>query len=73
VSKHHAELRQSAAGTYQVIDLGSHNGTFVNGTRVSQAEPIELAENDIITIGHVPFRLAGGELIEHVDDGRAPG
>jgi ABC transport system ATP-binding/permease protein len=68
VSKHHAELRASAAGAYQIIDLGSHNGTFVNGTRISQAEPTELAENDIIAIGHVTFRLAGGELVEHVDD-----
>jgi pSer/pThr/pTyr-binding forkhead associated (FHA) protein len=42
--------------------------TFVNGTRVNQAE---LNENDIITIGHATFRLTGGELIEYVDDGRA--
>jgi ABC transport system ATP-binding/permease protein len=69
VSKHHAELRASAAGSYQIIDLGSHNGTFVNGTRISQAEPTELAEDDIIAIGHVTFRLAGGELVEYVDDG----
>ena len=55
-------------GTYQIIDLGSHNGTFVNGARVNQAE---LNDNDIIAIGHATFRLTGGELIEYVDDGRA--
>ncbi len=68
VSKQHAELRLSPTGRYQIIDLGSHNGTFVNGARVNQAE---LNENDIIAIGHATFRLTGGELIEYVDDGRA--
>ena len=68
VSKQHAELRMSPTGRYQIIDLGSHNGTFVNGTRVNQAE---LKDNDIIAIGHATFRLVGGELIEYVDDGRA--
>ena len=68
VSKQHAELRLSPTGRYQIIDLGSHNGTFVNGTRINQAE---LNENDIIAVGHATFRLVGGDLIEYVDDGRA--
>ena len=68
VSKQHAELRLSPTGRYQIIDMGSHNGTFVNGTRINQAE---LKDNDIIAIGHATFRLVGGELIEYVDDGRA--
>jgi ABC-type multidrug transport system ATPase subunit len=68
VSKQHAELRQSATGRYQIIDMGSHNGTFVNGNRINQAE---LNDNDIIAIGHATFRLVGGELIEYIDDGRA--
>jgi hypothetical protein len=66
VSKHHAELRLSPAGRYSIIDLGSHNGTYVNGTRVSQQE---LNEGDIIAIGHATFRLAGGELIEYAGGG----
>jgi ABC transport system ATP-binding/permease protein len=68
VSKQHAELRLSPTGRYQIIDLGSHNGTFLNGTRVNQAE---LKDDDIIAIGHATFRLVGGELIEYLDDGRA--
>ena len=70
VSKQHAELRRTPAGRYSIIDLGSHEGTYVNGTRVSQQE---LNEGDIIAIGRATFRLAGGELIEYVDDGRSPG
>ncbi len=66
VSKQHAELRRTPAGRYSIIDLGSHTGTYVNGTRVDQQE---LNEGDIITIGHVTLWLAGGNLIEHVDHG----
>ena len=65
VSKQHAELRRTPASRYSIIDLGSHNGTYVNGTRVSRQE---LNEGDIIAIGHATFRFAGGELIEDVDD-----
>jgi ABC-type multidrug transport system ATPase subunit len=68
VSKQHAELRTSPTGRFQIIDLGSHNGTFVNGTRVNQAE---LKDDDIIAIGHATFRVDGHELIEYLDDGRA--
>ena len=66
VSRKHAELRKSQSGRYQIIDLGSHNGTFVNGSRVQQAE---LTEEDIIAIGHATFRLADDELREYVDTG----
>ena len=66
VSRKHAELRKSPTGRYQIIDLGSHNGTYVNGSRVEQAE---VSEEDIIGIGHATFRLADGELREYVDEG----
>ena len=67
VSKQHAELRRSPAGQWSISDLNSHKGTLVNGTWVSQQE---LKEGDIIAIGRATFRLAGGELIEYVGDGR---
>jgi hypothetical protein len=66
VSKQHAELRRTPAGRYSIIDLGSHDGTYVNGTRVSQQE---LNEGDIIAIGRATFRLADGKLIEYAGDG----
>ena len=64
-SRHHAELRKSPAGNYEIIDLGSHNGVFVNGKRVSHAT---LTDQDIVTIGHSTFRLAEGELWQFADD-----
>lgn len=38
VSRRHAELRKSASGRYEIVDLGSYNGTFLNGERVDRAE-----------------------------------
>ena len=67
VSRKHAELRKSQSGRYQIVDLGSHNGTYVNGERVSGA--VELTEDDIISIGHATFRLTDDELREYVDTG----
>lgn len=46
-SRHHAELVVSD-GSLEVVDLGSQNGTYVNGTRVSRA-PIRLG--DVVNIG----------------------
>jgi ABC-type multidrug transport system ATPase subunit len=66
VSRHHAELRKSPTGSYEIVDLGSHNGTFVNGQRISRHM---LTEADIVGIGHSTFRLAHGELRQFVDEG----
>jgi ABC-type multidrug transport system ATPase subunit/pSer/pThr/pTyr-binding forkhead associated (FHA) protein len=66
VSRKHAELRKSPTGRYEIIDLGSYNGTYVNGSRVGCAE---LSEADIISIGNSTFRLADGELRQYVDTG----
>ena len=66
VSRYHAELRKSAAGSYEIVDLDSHNGTFVNGQRVTSQV---LTEQDLVSIGSSTFRLIGGELRQFVDDG----
>ncbi|MEK7252936.1 MAG: FHA domain-containing protein [Actinomycetota bacterium] len=51
VSRHHAAFSMEE-GTLVVRDLGSTNGTYVNGTRCDQAE---LAAGDEVIIGR--FRL----------------
>lgn len=66
VSRHHAELRKSSSGAYQIIDLDSHNGVFLNGHKIDKAE---LTEADIISIGRATFRLADGELRQFNDTG----
>jgi cytochrome P450/NADPH-cytochrome P450 reductase len=58
VSHRHAELR-NVAGALSIVDLGSTNGTFVNGQRVTAAP---LSEGDVVGIGSSTFRLVGQEL-----------
>jgi ABC-type multidrug transport system ATPase subunit len=66
ISRYHAELRRTGDAKYEIVDLGSHNGTFVNGQRVTSAT---LSEKDIVGIGHATFRLTDGELREYIDTG----
>lgn len=47
VSRNHAELRPSGDG-YEIVDLGSQNGTFVNGVKVSVA-PVQVG--DVVSVG----------------------
>jgi ABC transport system ATP-binding/permease protein len=66
VSRRHAELRVLPDGTYEIVDLGSHNGTFLNGRPVDQAL---VSPRDIVGIGHSAFCLVGDQLQEYVDTG----
>ncbi len=54
------------AGRYRIVDLASHNGTTVNGQRVTDAP---LSEGDVVGIGPARFRLAGQELQRLTDTG----
>jgi ABC-type multidrug transport system ATPase subunit len=66
VSRHHAELRPQTGGGYELADLGSSNGTFVNGRRVERAA---LEDRDVVAVGHHVFQLVGSELQQYVDHG----
>lgn len=52
VSRDHAELVVSG-GNVHVRDLGSHNGTRVNGTRLRPHELASLDENSVVEFGSV--------------------
>ncbi|MBX9397320.1 FHA domain-containing protein [Streptomyces sp. TRM72054] len=66
VSRRHAELRAHVDGTYEIVDLGSDNGTYLNGQLVTSAL---IGPGDIIGIGHSAFCLVGDQLQEYVDTG----
>ncbi|MGW5431313.1 FHA domain-containing protein [Streptomyces sp. NPDC004059] len=66
VSRRHAELRAHGDGTYEIVDLGSHNRTYLNGRPVTRAP---MVPGDIVGIGHSAFCLVGDELQEYVDTG----
>lgn len=52
VSRMHAELRLEPQGVWVITDLGSTNGTFVNGHEIS-SQP--LVKGDLITVGTTNF------------------
>jgi hypothetical protein len=56
VSRHHAEVRPGRDGHgYVVCDLGSTNGTLVNGLRIEGDRP--LADGDLISVGSTHLRF----------------
>ncbi len=60
VSRRHAIIHTQREGEFWLLDLGSSNGTYINGRRVSK--PSRLRNGDTIQIGafQAVFRLAGG-------------
>ena len=65
VSKKHAEIVKQN-GKSLIVDLGSVNGTFVNGIRVKRHE---LQDLDRVVIGPSELHFHGGTLT-HLPDGR---
>lgn len=56
VSRHHFQIIQNDDGHYRLSDLGSSNGTYINGRKVSGE--VDLGENDIVRVGNtvVPWK-----------------
>nr|WP_244291446.1 FHA domain-containing protein [Streptomyces subrutilus] len=69
VSRHHAEFRSMPGGRFEIHDLGSHNGTYVNGQLLAKSGSAMLGPNDIVGVGHSTFRIVGDRLEELVDTG----
>ncbi|WP_037841822.1 ABC transporter ATP-binding protein/permease, partial [Streptomyces sp. NRRL WC-3549] len=69
VSRLHAEFRATPDGRFEIRDLGSHNGTYVNGLPLSKSGSALIGPNDIVGVGHSTFRLVGDRLEEFVDTG----
>ena len=65
VTRRHAELRRTASG-YQISDLGSLNGTYVNRDRVQTAV---VGPADEIQIGAFQLKLIPGDVYGGADSG----
>lgn len=55
ISRNHAMLQCMDTGEYYLIDLGSRNGSFINGRRVSV--PVTLHNGDAITFGQTELNF----------------
>lgn len=64
VSRRHAKLTRTRSGV-TVEDLGSSNGTFVNGQRISAPTPLNVG--DVISLGSFELKLNLQGLIEQSD------
>jgi len=67
-SRHHAQLTSDGQGGWIIEDLGSFNGTFVNGQRITRKTRV--TDGAVISIAHHLYHLIQGRLEEYIDDGR---
>lgn len=66
VSRSHAMLQRMDNGEFFLIDLGSRNGSFVNGRRVTI--PIRLRNGDELVLGQTEFRFYSPQFAGDVED-----
>lgn len=66
VSRKHAQIEIADENTVDLTDLGSHNGTTVNGYAITDSA--KLHNGDIISFGRVEFKIAIGEKEELASD-----
>lgn len=52
ISRRHAVLNVTPSGKMTIVDM-SHNGTYVNGIRISQNVPVPVTRKDNISFAHV--------------------
>ncbi len=80
-SRHHCQIIQEDDGSYTLVDVGSSNGTYVNG--VKRHGQVKLNPNDIIRVGNstLPWQSyflggndypEGGTIIGGHDGGNQP-
>lgn len=62
ISRNHGTLVRDAAGSWRYNDLGSKNGSFINGIKVKKSLP--LRPGDVLTLGGANFSLIPVSLRE---------
>ena len=56
MGRHHARIEPGdVVGQFQIVDLGSRNGTFLNGERIERAMPLH--PGDVVQLGEDGPRL----------------
>lgn len=70
ISRRHAEIRRDGGVRLEIDDLGSTNGTFVNGKRIGTATPI--FGGDVIHFGDHEFRLVEEQIFDEHHSSEGP-
>lgn len=73
VSREHVSVYRCDDGSAQIADLGSANGTYVNGAQVRS--PTRMRAGDVLRIGEIELKLDPGQAFEETIAGGpgAPG
>jgi adenylate cyclase len=67
ISRNHAFVKQDESGAFFLFDLGSRNGTVLNGRLVRT--PTQLRDGDLIMVGDAALTFhQGSETPKHLDD-----
>jgi sigma-B regulation protein RsbU (phosphoserine phosphatase) len=69
LSRHHAEIRHRADG-YYLVDMGSKNGTLLNGGRINDEQ--RLRPGDVITLGEHVLTFSLGDEPDDDDQDQEP-
>ncbi|MGD1806445.1 FHA domain-containing protein [Dapis sp. BLCC M126] len=67
ISRNHAMIQQMDTGDFYLIDLGSRNGSFVNGRRVSI--PVTLKDTDDLIFGQTELEFHCPDLGIDIESG----
>ncbi len=63
VSRQHAELVITGPNSARITDLGTDNGTYVNGVRITK---LDIRDGDLVELGRIQLVLRQGKLEQHV-------
>ena len=58
--------------TLRILDLGSKNGTFVNGHRIAAGEAILLHDADLVSVGETTFIIELSPQPDEAGNQRTP-
>src|SRR5215471_7418341 len=67
VSREHVSVYRCDDGSAQIADLGSANGTYVNGAQVHS--PIRMRAGDVLRIGQIELKLDPGQAFDETMTG----
>ena len=58
ISRRHARIKREPDGTFSVVeDVGTMNGTFVNGVRLAAGRPVPVVSGDTVVFGTIQCRF----------------